>query len=61
MELDAIRAAAAIEVATQTGLRGIDSIVVQVAREFGSALVSLDLEMVERARLIVTIQPISAF
>ena len=61
VELDAIRAAAAIEVATRTGLRGMDSMVVQVSREFGSALVSLDLEMVERARLIVTIQPISAF
>lgn len=61
VELDAQRAREAADIARQTGVRGMDAIVVQVAREFGSALVSIDAEMVERVQNLVTVQPVTTF
>jgi len=34
---------------------GMDAIVIQIAKEFGSPLVSLDMEMTERSRFVVDI------
>ena len=53
VELEAIRADAASDIAARTGLRGMDAVVVQVAQEFDAALVTLDKEMVRRAKSIV--------
>ena len=45
----------AANIAKETGVRGMDAIVIQVAKEFGSPLVSLDMEMTERSRFVVDI------
>jgi predicted nucleic acid-binding protein len=46
--LDATSANQAAEVAAETGIRGMDALVVQVAKEFNSKLVSFDDEMVNK-------------
>jgi len=56
VELEALRADSAVEIAAKTGLRGMDAVVVQVAQEFDAILVTLDLEMVDRAKCIVNIR-----
>ena len=33
----------------------MDAIVIQIAKEFGSPLISLDMEMIERSRFVVDI------
>lgn len=53
VELDRQRAAAASRIGEEAGLRGMDAIVVQVAQEFGASLVTLDEDMVRRARNLV--------
>jgi len=55
LDLISIRANDAADIAKETGVRGMDAIVIQVAKEFGSPLVSLDMEMTERSRFIVDI------
>lgn len=45
VELDRIRATGAAEAARLTGLHGMDAIVVATAREFGSTLVTPDMEI----------------
>ena len=54
MDLISIRADDAAKIAKETGVRGMDAIVIQIAKEFGSPLVSLDMEMIERSKSIVT-------
>ena len=49
VDLEERRASAAVGIALQTGLRGMDALVVQVAHEHGAALVTLDDEIVSRA------------
>ena len=55
LDLISIRADDAANIAKETGVRGMDAIVIQIAKEFGSPLVSLDMEMAERSRFIVDI------
>jgi len=55
MDLISIRADDAAKIAKETGVRGMDAIVIQIAKEFGSSLVSPDMEMIERSRFIVDI------
>ena len=55
LDLISIRADDAADIAKETGVRGMDAIVIQAAKEFGSPLVSLDMEMTERSRFIVDI------
>lgn len=43
----------ASEIAARTGLRGMDALVVQVAREYGAELVSFDEEMIKKAKVIL--------
>ena len=43
-------------IAKEIGVRGMDAIVVQIAKEFGSILISLDGEMVKRAKSVVTVK-----
>jgi len=61
VELGTIRADAATDMAINTGLRGMDAIVVQVAAEFGATLVSLDEEMIEKARAIINVRSVEEF
>ncbi len=61
VELEATRADSAANLASKTGLRGMDAIVVQVAEEFHATLVTLDEEMIERAKCIVNIKDVGEF
>jgi predicted nucleic acid-binding protein len=49
LELESERARDAADIAQKTGVRGMDAIVAQIAKEFEATLVSLDEDM--RARL----------
>lgn len=53
------RMESAIRIAETTGLRGMDAIVVRVAEETGSTLVTLDDEMAERSKGIVDVKDIT--
>ena len=46
-------AAKACKVATKTGLRGMDALVVQVAREFKAELITFDIEMQQKAATVL--------
>ena len=58
VELEAARADSAANLASKIGLRGMDAIVVQVAEEFHTTLVTLDEEMMEKAKRFVNIRNI---
>ena len=47
--LDSHAAVKACKVATKTGLRGMDALVVQVAKEYKSELITFDNEMLQKA------------
>ena len=49
--LDDASAKKAADLAAKTGLRGMDALVVQVAKEYKSELLSFDKEMLEKAKL----------
>lgn len=51
--LDDKAAIEAADIAAKTGLRGMDAIVVQVAKEFGAELISFDEEMLEKAMAVL--------
>lgn len=61
LDIDRVAAEAATDIAAETGVRGMDAIVIQTAKEYGAILVSLDIELIECARGIVKIQEISEF
>jgi len=46
----------ASDIAIETGMRGMDAIVVQTAKEYGTSLVTLDNEMINKATGIVKIK-----
>lgn len=52
VSLDDKSAADAAALAGKTGLRGMDAIVVQVAREFKAELISFDIEMMTKVALL---------
>lgn len=49
----------AAKIAAETGVRGMDAIVVQAAKENGCILISLDEEMIEKVKGIVEIKDVS--
>jgi len=51
--LDSRVAAKACRIATKTGLRGMDALVVQVAKEYKSELITFDNEMLQKAALVL--------
>ncbi|MFO7447885.1 MAG: PIN domain-containing protein [Ignavibacteriaceae bacterium] len=53
IEFDIARAIKASEIAIKTGLRGMDAIVVSIAREFESELITFDKEMEEKAKVVL--------
>ena len=57
-ELFQFRAKDACRIAVQGGLRGMDAIVIQIAKENNCSLVTLDLEMALKARDIVRVEEI---
>ncbi|MBI4171042.1 MAG: type II toxin-antitoxin system VapC family toxin [Candidatus Aenigmarchaeota archaeon] len=54
-ELSEWRTEEAVVIAAKTGLRGMDAIIVQIAKEHDASLVTLDNEIVQRAQSIVNI------
>jgi len=56
LELTFVRAEQAAEIAEEVGVRGMDAIVIQVAKEFGVPLLSLDLEIMSKAKSVVKIE-----
>lgn len=51
--LDDNAASEACEIAIKTGVRGMDALVIQVAKEFDAKLVSFDNEMVKKSRKVL--------
>jgi len=51
--LDDTAALEAADIAAKTGLRGMDAIVVQVAKEFETELISFDEEMIRKAKAVL--------
>jgi len=51
--LDDKSAICAAELAAQTGVRGMDALVIQVAREFEAELVTFDEEMLKKAKKVL--------
>jgi predicted nucleic acid-binding protein len=60
LDLVKSRASQACELAMASGLRGMDVLVLQVVREMGTTLVTLDEEFVELAKRVVRTQSVSA-
>ena len=58
LDLVKSRASQACELAIASGLRGMDVLVLQVAKEMGTTLVTLDEEFVELAKRVVRTQSI---
>jgi len=58
LDLDFVRADDAANIAKEIGVRGMDAIVIQTVKEFDSVLVSLDGEMVKRAKSVVTVKDV---
>ncbi|MDN3513838.1 MAG: PIN domain-containing protein [Candidatus Brocadia sp.] len=48
-----ISAVEAAEIAAKTGLRGMDALVVQVAKEYNAELISFDKEMMRKSRVVL--------
>lgn len=51
--LDDKAAIEAAEIAAKTGLRGMDALVVQVAKEYNTELISFDTEMMRKSRVVL--------
>lgn len=51
--LDDKSAIEAAEIAAKTGLRGMDALVVQVAKEYNAKLKSFDKEMMKKSRVVL--------
>ena len=58
IELTRSRIESAARIAEKTGLRGMDAIIVQVAEEHRTILVTLDEEMAEKSKEIVSVKSI---
>ncbi len=61
LELFSSRAEKAAEIAKVSGLRGMDSIVVQIAEEFDAILVTLDGDVIKKSSKIVKVKNIDEF
>ena len=51
--LDKKLAEEAAELAIQTGVRGMDALVIQVAQEFATELITFDDEMIKKSQMIL--------
>lgn len=57
-DLESIRASDASEIAMNLGVGGMDAIVIQTAKEFNVPLITLDKEMIEKAKSFVDIRAV---
>ena len=55
--VDPESASEAADIAIESGMRGMDAIIVQTAKEYGTSLVTLDNEMISKAKGIANIPP----
>jgi predicted nucleic acid-binding protein len=60
VDLDTFSSSSAAEIAADIGVRGMDAIVIQVAKEFGIPLVTLDVEIIEKAKGIVEVPDLNS-
>ncbi len=58
LELESYRANEASNIAKTLAIRGMDAIVIQIAKEFNALLLALDSEMYEKAKSIVNLEKI---
>lgn len=58
VEIGEVMAKGAAEIAAKTGVRGMDALIIQTAKEYNALLVSLDNEMTKRAKEVVKIAEI---
>ncbi len=58
MDLESTRASDASEIAMNLGVRGMDAIVIQIAKEFNIPLITLDKEMIEKAKSFIHISAV---
>lgn len=56
--IDPDSASDASDIAIESGVRGMDAVVIQTAKEYNTILVSLDTEMIEKAAAIVKIKTV---
>lgn len=61
LEIVKRRADEAAQIAIESGLKGMDALVVQVSREVGSYLVTLDTEMETFAKHVVPVKTVDEF
>ena len=61
IEFGSKRADKAAEIAAKTGLKGMDAIIVQVAQEFDTFLVTLDDEVSRKAGQIIRLKSVDEF
>ncbi|TYT23347.1 type II toxin-antitoxin system VapC family toxin [Dictyoglomus thermophilum] len=61
LELESYRAEEASRVAEELSVRGMDAVVIQIAKEFNSVLLTLDNEMAEKAKGFVYVGRIEEF
>lgn len=54
-DLESTRAINASEIAMNLGVRGMDAIVIQTAKEFNVPLITLDLEMIEKSKSVISV------
>jgi len=59
IDIDSTVAENAASLAADIGVRGMDAIVIQVAREYNAPLISLDMEMIEKAKQVVEVKELS--
>ncbi len=57
-DLESTRASDASDIAMNLGVRGMDAIVIQTAKEFNIPLITLDKEMIEKAKSFVDIRAV---
>jgi predicted nucleic acid-binding protein len=55
VEIGDVLAEGAAEIAAKIGVRGMDALIIQTAKEYNASLVSFDDEMAERAKEVVKI------
>ncbi len=57
-DLESTRASDASDIAMNLGVRGMDAIIIQTAKEFNIPLITLDKEMIEKAKSFVDIRAV---
>ena len=61
VEIGDILAEDAAEIAAKIGVRGMDALIIQTAKEYNASLVSFDNEMTKRAKEVVKVADIEKF